>query len=500
MGGASNTHITLLTPCLEGQDNSSPAKASSCDTDGRWPSCRLDFLATGRSTPCDEKLRPTVKTPDLSPRKIRLLSEPEVEYSVESSAHLAQNAFVVVGTVRDIHPVGNVMEPEEVSLSSIESGSNLFLLEDFKVVSLQIPRFHGNNPLATKLMYCLGCKVKGDLLPLWLIGSFFQYIPGRLGYNIALDDAITCVCSLYCDESSNEYTKSKAIYSSYIRALSSLQKCLVEERLRFQSETLCASLLLQMCELVVNVDKPKWIDLARGTSQLIKARGVGRYKDPFDLEMLESQLSYIVIQSARFKEDCYLRQPEWRALLATTSTWPTNAITMKELKSLELRTQLCVQLFEIPSILMEASSFLQNFGGLSSAGSHPVFMDNIVEICSRMKAWLNSGVEPHILSNTWDTAGATVQYSDPIAGVVDCVANITLLTLDKVICLLYHGSVATHAVETFDDPEVVERWYRRAIKAYDFVQGKSIIAAKPLGIGLQQFQSSSPKPIGEIQL
>ncbi|TGO61887.1 hypothetical protein BOTNAR_0122g00090 [Botryotinia narcissicola] len=343
----------------------------------------------------------------------------------------------------------DIMRPEEVSLSSVESGSDLFLLENFEVVSLDIPRFLGNNPLATKLMYCLGCKVKGDLLPLWLIGSFFQYIPGRLGYNIALDDAITCVCNLYCDGSSNEYTKSKAIYSSYNRALSSLQKCLVDERLRFQSETLCASLLLQMCELVVNVDKAKWIDLARGTSQLIKARGVGRYKDPFDLGMLESQLSYI--------------------------------------------------LFEIPSILMKASSFLQNLGGLSTS-SHPVFMDHIVEICSRMKAWLNSGVEPHILSNPWDTAGATVQYSDPIAGVVDCVANTTLLTLDKVICSLYHGSIATHAVDTFDDPEVVERWYRRAIKAYNFVQGESIIATKPLGIGLQQFQSSSPKPIAETKL
>lgn len=147
----------------------------------------------------------------------------------------------------------DIMRSEKVSLDSIESGSALFLLENFEVVSLEIPRFQGNNPLTTKLIYCLGCKVKGDLLPLWMIGSFFQCIPGRLGYNIALDDAITCVCSLYCDGSSNEYTKSKAIYSSYIRALSSLQKCLVEERLRFQSETLCASLLLQMCEVSINI-------------------------------------------------------------------------------------------------------------------------------------------------------------------------------------------------------------------------------------------------------
>ncbi|KAF7891959.1 hypothetical protein EAF00_008261 [Botryotinia globosa] len=459
-------------------------------TSNRCDNCRIRKKKCGEQRPsCAECIRSGWDCPGYPPRWKFVNERPRLKKLYSPRKYVFESNTTIP----------DVMRPEKVSLSSVESGSDLFLLENFEVVSLDIPRFLGNNPLATRLMYCFGCKVKGDLLPLWLIGSFFQYIPGRLGYNIALDDAITCVCNLYCDGSSNEYTKSKAIYSSYIRALSSLQKCLVDERLRYQSETLCASLLLQMCELVVNVDEAKWIDLARGTSQLIKARGVGRYKDPFDLGMLESQLSYIVIQSAKFKEDCYLRQPEWRALFATTSTWPSNAITMKELKSLELRIQLCVQLFEIPSILMEASSFLQNFGGLL-AGSHPIFIDNILEICSRMKAWLSCGVEPHILSNPWDTAGARVQYSDPIAGVVDCVANTALLTLDKVICSLYHGSTATHAVDTFDDPEVVERWYRRAIKAYDFVQGESIIAAKPLGIELQQFQSSSPKPIGEIKL
>ncbi|EMR88262.1 hypothetical protein BcDW1_3057 [Botrytis cinerea BcDW1] len=201
-----------------------------------------------------------------------------------------------------------------------------------------------------------------------------------------------------------------------------------------------------------------------------------------------------VIQSAKFQEDCYLRKPEWRALLATTSAWPSNTVSVKELKSLELRIQLCHQLFELPSVLMEASSFYQNSGGLL-AGSYPVFMNQILEMCSKMKAWLSSEVEPHIFHKSLDTVGTEVQYSDPIAGVVDCVANTTLLTLDRVICSLYHGSTATNKIDTFDDPEIVEGWYRRALVAYDSVNSESTFAAKPLGIGLQQFQSSSPKPL-----
>ncbi|KAJ8062769.1 hypothetical protein OCU04_008027 [Sclerotinia nivalis] len=391
----------------------------------------------------------------------------------------------------------DVITPEEEILSSTEFSSTVFVLENFKDVSPEISRFHDGNPLATTLVYCLGCKVKGDLIPLWLLGSFFQHIPGRLGHSTALDDAVSCVCSLYCDRSSNEHTKSNVIYREYIRALSSLQKCLADENLRFQSETICASLLLQMCELAVNIDKGRWGDLARGTAQLIQARGVYRHMDPFDLGMLESQLSYIVIQSAKSEEDCYLRQPEWRALLTDTTKWPRDAITAKELTSMKLRLELCLQLFELPSILIEVSSLHKESNRLPSI-IDATLMNKALAMCSNMKEWLHSTVEPHIYLNPLERAATAIEYPDMIAGVVDCVANTTLLTLDKIICLLHRGSIPAYAIDTFDGPETVEDWYRRALTAFEFVQNESTFAAKPLGVGLRQFQSSSPKPLAAI--
>ncbi|EDN99307.1 predicted protein [Sclerotinia sclerotiorum 1980 UF-70] len=131
-----------------------------------------------------------------------------------------------------------VITPEEEILSSTEFCSTVFVMETFRDAPPGISRFHDDNSLATTLVYCLGCKVKGDLIPLWLLGSFYQHIPGRLGHSIALDDAVSC--------------------------------------------------------LAVNIDKGRWGDLARGTAKLIQARGVYRHTDPFDLGMLESQLSYIV--------------------------------------------------------------------------------------------------------------------------------------------------------------------------------------------------------------
>jgi hypothetical protein len=116
--------------------------------------------------------------------------------------------------------------------------------------TLQINCFTGTTPLATALVYSLGCKVKGDLMPLWLYGSFFQYIPARLGHNVALDDAVSCISGIYCDKSSL-HDKSKCLvnYENYVRALRSLQSCLNDEILSLQSETLCASILLQICEV-----------------------------------------------------------------------------------------------------------------------------------------------------------------------------------------------------------------------------------------------------------
>lgn len=108
-----------------------------------------------------------------------------------------------------------------------------------------IPRYLESNPLGSSLVYCLESKVKGKLIPLWLVGSFFQFVPARMGRNVALDDAVSCLCGIYC----SSYNYHSGIYQNYVKALSSLRGCLNDTSLRMESETLCASILLQMCEV-----------------------------------------------------------------------------------------------------------------------------------------------------------------------------------------------------------------------------------------------------------
>lgn len=109
----------------------------------------------------------------------------------------------------------------------------------------EVPRYLESNPLGSSLVYCLESKVKGTLIPLWLIGSFFQFVPARMGHSLALDAAVSCLCDIYC----SPYNFPMGIYQSYVRALSSLRACLSDTSLRMESETLCASILLQMCEV-----------------------------------------------------------------------------------------------------------------------------------------------------------------------------------------------------------------------------------------------------------
>ena len=103
--------------------------------------------------------------------------------------------------------------------------------------------------LRSALIYCLDSKVKGPLIPLRLIGSFFDFIPARLGQNAALDNAVSCVCTIYQSTSSTPYHFNKDTCQSYVKSLSALRECLGHETLRMEPETLCASILLQICEV-----------------------------------------------------------------------------------------------------------------------------------------------------------------------------------------------------------------------------------------------------------
>jgi hypothetical protein len=92
-------------------------------------------------------------------------------------------------------------------------------------------------------------EVAQDLLPLQTVGSFLSSIPARLGRNAALDAVVASLCSIYVDYLTTGSTGSNATLKKYINSLNALQTCVQDPEMRTQSETICASILIQTCEV-----------------------------------------------------------------------------------------------------------------------------------------------------------------------------------------------------------------------------------------------------------
>ena len=129
-----------------------------------------------------------------------------------------------------------------------------------------------------------------------------------------------------------------------------------------------------------------------------------------------------------------------------------------------------------------------------------------------VKKWLAFEAEPLFLSDASPQQGTQqhIGYPDIIAGVSDCVANMALLTIDKILRVLCHArlqptnQMRRHRCQwlatspLLDDPDITERWRQRAMAAFDFVKGESAVAAKPLDFGTRQFQSSYSSYPGDV--
>jgi hypothetical protein len=150
----------------------------------------------------------------------------------------------------------------------------------------------------------------------------------------------------------------------------------------------------------------------------------------------------------------------------------------------------------LPSLVIELSTIDEN--QISQTGWEErsnFLMQKAFTIFGGVKEWLAVEAEPLFLS--WASSQRVIQehhsYPDIMAGVLDCVAHRALLTIDKILRFLLNAklqssSLAGNNSQLLDDPDVIERWRYRAIKAFKFVQEESILAAKPLDFGLRQLQ------------
>jgi len=120
----------------------------------------------------------------------------------------------------------------------------------YHVGVLWAPASHSESDKTARLFArILSAPQDAALFALQTVGPFLPYIPGRLGRNAALDQSVACLCSIYMDVMTGSSSLSNMSIKRYASSLKSLQQFVENEGTRFESETVGASILLQLCEV-----------------------------------------------------------------------------------------------------------------------------------------------------------------------------------------------------------------------------------------------------------
>ena len=171
---------------------------------------------------------------------------------------------------------------------------------------------------------------------------------------------------------------------------------------------------------------------------------------------------------------------------------------------LGLRSRLLAILVRLPHLISHCSKIHEDHGHEPRWDERSEsLIQELSTIYNDVQEWITAEAEPLLLPNATSqqiSVGA-LEYPDVISGVLDCVANVALLAIGRLIRSLCRarlrssslpGRPRLHRLDTsqpLDDRKTIEQRRQRAITAFEFVRGRSEIAAKPLEFGLQQVHS-----------
>ena len=160
---------------------------------------------------------------------------------------------------------------------------------------------------------------------------------------------------------------------------------------------------------------------------------------------------------------------------------------------------------ELPSLVLYCSRMSEDHEDQAQWNKRLPSLIHTASTMSRdVKSWITAEAEPLFLSHASSqrTNQGYLQYPEIISAVLDCVANSTLLTLGKILSFLCHSRLRWSTLpeqaeqyelecsELLDAAETMEQRRQRVITAFDFVQKKSYLAARPLEFGLRSVNSS----------
>ena len=198
------------------------------------------------------------------------------------------------------------------------------------------------------------------------------------------------------------------------------------------------------------------------------------------------------------KEPPFLDSLDWQPLLSMSLKQPFVA---SQPENLRLRAQFHIILLRLPGLFIDCM-MKANPRADRGVGDERLkaLMYRASAIFGDVQQWLIGELEPQILSHglSQHIIQDDIDYPDIIYGVLDCVANTALLTVDKMFRSLDYarrklGNESRRSEleqlgneQLFHSPEDIEQRRWRATTAFNFVRRESTLAAKPLEFGLQQ--------------
>ncbi|QKX57485.1 uncharacterized protein TRUGW13939_04599 [Talaromyces rugulosus] len=381
-------------------------------------------------------------------------------------------------------------------IKNSESSQNSGVKEEYSVgdqlfqVSIsRLPASQAENQ-CNLLLHILTDPESRREFPLRSHGEFYQFIPNRLGINPALDDAVSCLCAIYGDTRRQLLASSSSTVRLYSRSLNSLRKCVQAAETRLEPETICSSLILQLCELLTSSDNGRWNNLSSGSRLLIQELGPKNFGQPFERAMLESQRAFFLAQDMDRRQRSFLSNPQWRKLPKQSG----EGLPDHKLASHRWRSELCEILLDMPQVFCECMLLLNvcqaaNAPHLIDLPRCQCLFDRVVEVYNSLEEWYEREVTPAL---PLVHPGGYREYSEVLSAIIDCVSTSVLVQLQRFGFELFSLFDITAPADglSFSSENFMER---RAISlnAFEFAK-KFPMAAKPLQFGLQHILTEQP--------
>ncbi|KEF60824.1 uncharacterized protein A1O9_02386 [Exophiala aquamarina CBS 119918] len=149
----------------------------------------------------------------------------------------------------------------------------------------------------------------------WAFGGYLLEVPKRLGVNPALDAAASALVASHRRFNSGIKVASVDELTKYQYALSQLRSTLDDSALAASANTLCAVMLLMICQYFIGLIGNAFTSHSDGAAQILKAKG-SRYNeaDDFEAAMILSLRGPILFEGL-FNRKIRFRNDEWDHLI-----------------------------------------------------------------------------------------------------------------------------------------------------------------------------------------